>query len=174
MVIICFRYFFPKLLVRIYFSYLFITFLSHVAFNPLSDMPILGSSSSAANKDMVSKIWTNGVSKITLSRKHRGKRRNCSLRAISPFSTMFSKAVCCWCVKMSIYEVKGKESNEACIRIQRVKCNWLFHSIFPSFALNRVRSKVLDNTLSYVELWCHSDMFLIEIKSILEYVRCKT
>ena len=28
--------------------------------NPLPDMPILGSSSSAANKDMMSNIWTNG------------------------------------------------------------------------------------------------------------------
>ena len=28
--------------------------------NPLSDMPILGSLNSAASKDMMSKIWTNG------------------------------------------------------------------------------------------------------------------
>ena len=28
-------------------------------FNPLPDMPILGSSNSAENKDMMSKIWTN-------------------------------------------------------------------------------------------------------------------
>ena len=28
--------------------------------NPLPDMPILGSSNSAANKDMISKIWTDG------------------------------------------------------------------------------------------------------------------
>ena len=27
--------------------------------NPLPDMPILGSSNSTANKDMMSKIWTN-------------------------------------------------------------------------------------------------------------------
>ena len=27
---------------------------------PLPDMPILGSSSSTANKDMMSKVWTNG------------------------------------------------------------------------------------------------------------------
>ena len=32
--------------------------------NPLPDMPILGSSSSVANKDMMSKIWTNGDSII--------------------------------------------------------------------------------------------------------------
>ena len=30
------------------------------SFNPLPHMPILGSSNSAANKDMISKIWTNG------------------------------------------------------------------------------------------------------------------
>ena len=28
--------------------------------NPLPHMPILGSSNSAANKDVMSKIWTNG------------------------------------------------------------------------------------------------------------------
>ena len=64
-------------------------------FNPLPFMPILGSSNSAANKDMMSKIWTNWDTVICLSRKHCRKRRNCSLRAISTFPTMFSKAVCC-------------------------------------------------------------------------------
>ena len=29
-------------------------------FNPLPDMPILGFSNSAANKDKMSNIWTNG------------------------------------------------------------------------------------------------------------------
>ena len=29
------------------------------SFNPLPDMPILDSSSPTANKDMISKIWTN-------------------------------------------------------------------------------------------------------------------
>ena len=32
--------------------------------NPLPDMPILGSSDSAANKDMMSTRWTNGDSII--------------------------------------------------------------------------------------------------------------
>ena len=31
-----------------------------VPFNPLPHMPIFGSSNSVANKDMKSKIWTNG------------------------------------------------------------------------------------------------------------------
>ena len=69
-------------------------------------MPILSFSNSAANKDMMSNIWTNGDTIIWLSRKCSGKRRNCSLQAISYFLTMFSNAVCCWCVKMSIYGVK--------------------------------------------------------------------
>ena len=41
-------------------------------------MPNLGSSNSAANKDMMSKILTNEDTNFWLSRKHRGKRRNCS------------------------------------------------------------------------------------------------
>ena len=47
--------------------------------NPLPDMPGLSSSNSAANEDMMSKLWTNGDTFILLSRKHCGKRRNCSL-----------------------------------------------------------------------------------------------
>ena len=81
------------------------------SFNPLPLMAILGSSNSAANEDIMSEIWTKGNTVIWLSRKHCGKRTNCSLRAISPFPTMFSKAVCCWCVKMSIYGVKGWKTN---------------------------------------------------------------
>ena len=57
-------------------------------------MPILGSFDSAANKDIVSKIRQNRDTVIWLRRKHCEKRRNCSLRAISPFHTLFLKAVC--------------------------------------------------------------------------------
>ena len=32
-----------------------------MAFNPLPHMPTSGSSNSAANKDMMSKIWTDGI-----------------------------------------------------------------------------------------------------------------
>ena len=63
--------------------------------NSLLDITLLGSSNSAANNNMMSKVWTNGYTVICLSGKHCGKRRNCSLRAISPFPTMFSKAACC-------------------------------------------------------------------------------
>ena len=37
--------------------------------NPSPDMPILGSSNSAGNKDMTAKIWTKGDTIICLSRK---------------------------------------------------------------------------------------------------------
>ena len=50
--------------------------------------------------------WTNGDAIFWLSRKYCGKRRNCSLWAISPFPTMFSKTFQCWCIKVSIYGVK--------------------------------------------------------------------
>ena len=51
--------------------------------NFLPHMPNLSSSNSAANNfiDTMSKIWTNEDTVILLSRKHCGKRRNCSLRA---------------------------------------------------------------------------------------------
>ena len=79
--------------------------------NPLPDTPILGSSNLAANKDMMAKIGINGDTNVCLSREHSGKMRNCSLRAISSFSTMFSDAVCCYCVKTSIYGVKGQQKS---------------------------------------------------------------
>ena len=78
-----------------------------IAVNPLPHMPILGSSNSAANKDMMSRILTIGDTIFWLSRIYCWNGRNCSLRAISSFPTMFSKAVCGWCVKMSIYGVNG-------------------------------------------------------------------
>ena len=78
-------------------------------YNPLPHMPILGSSNSAANEDMMSKIMTNWDTFLSdwvenIVR----KEKNWSLRTISSFPAMFSKAVCCWCVKMSFYGVKGK------------------------------------------------------------------
>ena len=49
-----------------------------VLLNPLPHMPILGSSNSAANKDVMSQKMTNGDTIFRLSRKNCGKRRNCS------------------------------------------------------------------------------------------------
>ena len=90
---------------RSYISYFMNSKVCFQTFNPLPDVPILGFSNSAANKDIMSKIWTEKDTITWFSRKHCGKRRNCSLRAISPFTTMFSKVFHC-CVKMSIYGVK--------------------------------------------------------------------
>ena len=59
--------------------------------NPLPHLPIFRSSSSAANKAMMAKIWTNGDTINCLSRKHCGKRKNCSLEAISFFPQCFQK-----------------------------------------------------------------------------------
>ena len=76
--------------------------------NPLPYMPILGSSMSPANKDMMSeKYWQMGIQFSDWVEKNVGKEEIGSLRAISSFLTMVSKAVCCWCVKKSIYEVMG-------------------------------------------------------------------
>ena len=43
------------------FPTMFYKAISFTVVNPLPDMPILGFSNSAANKDMMSKIWTNGI-----------------------------------------------------------------------------------------------------------------
>ena len=62
---------------------------------PLPDMPILGSSDSAANKDMVAKMWINGDTINCLSRKIMLEKEKLLGMSISPFPTMFSRAVCC-------------------------------------------------------------------------------
>ena len=69
---------------------------SYFFLNPVPYMLISASSNSAADKDMMAKIWTNEDAVICLNRNYCGKRRNCSLRAISPFPTMFSKTICCY------------------------------------------------------------------------------
>ena len=81
--------------------------LQWISIKPLPHMPILGSSNSAANKDMVARIWTNVDTVICLSRKHCGKKEKLLATSNSPIATMFSKAVSCWCVKTSIYGVTG-------------------------------------------------------------------
>ena len=48
------------------------------------------------------------VSKRVENRKQRGKRRNCSLRAIAPFPTVFSKELCCRLIKVRACLGKGK------------------------------------------------------------------
>ena len=75
--------------------------------NPLPHMPKYGLFHFSSKWKYDVKNMDKWGTIIWLSRKYCGKRRNCSLRAISSFPTMFSKAVCCWCVKISIYGVKG-------------------------------------------------------------------
>ena len=65
-------------------------------------LPVLGSSNSAANKDMMVKNGQMGIQLSDWVEKNSvGKGEN------SPFPAMFSKAVCCWCVKTIIYGVNG-------------------------------------------------------------------
>ena len=53
------------------------------------------------------KFDETGRKSIQTGRKHCGKRRNCSLRAISPFSTVFSKDLHCRRVKTRACLGKG-------------------------------------------------------------------
>ena len=54
-------------------------------------------------------------------RKHSGKRRNCSLRAISPFSTVFSKDLFCGHVKPRACLGKGQSGNVSkCYKTERM------------------------------------------------------
>ena len=65
-------------------------------------MPILGFTNSAANKDMIAKIWTYGDTIICSSEKHSEKSGNCWLWA--PY---FQKLSVVDVLKISIYRVKG-------------------------------------------------------------------
>ena len=53
-------------------------------------------------------IWYKWQKVHKTGRKHSGKRRNCSLRAISPFPTVFSKHLCCRHVKTRACLGKGE------------------------------------------------------------------
>ena len=53
------------------------------------------------------KFYENGRKFPKMVRKHCGKRRNCSLRAISPFPTVFSKGLYCRHVKTRACLGKG-------------------------------------------------------------------
>ena len=46
------------------FNFFFVIFSLKNSFNPLPHMAILGLSNSPANKDMMSKIWTDGATVI--------------------------------------------------------------------------------------------------------------
>ena len=77
-------------------------------------MPILGSSNSTANKDIMSKILTNGDTIFWCVENIVGREEIARYKqqAISSFPTMFSKAVCGWCIKMNIYGIKVKKTKQ--------------------------------------------------------------
>ena len=60
-------------------------------------------------------IWFKWQSVFQTSRKHCGKRRNCSLRAISPFPTLFSKDLYCRHVNARVLFGKGLKKTDGVI-----------------------------------------------------------
>ena len=61
---------------------------------PVPKRQILDSSKLKELADDNFKFDENGKKVLQTGRKHCGKRRNCSLRAISPFPTVFCKKAC--------------------------------------------------------------------------------
>ena len=68
-------------------------------------------------------------------RKHCGKRRNCSLRAISPFPTVFSKESYCRQVKTRVCLGKGYVHLLSSSKI--MKKQFLFYSTLPMYLSDR-------------------------------------
>ena len=75
--------------------------------NPFPKRQILDSSKLKELADDNCKFGKIGRRVIPTGRKHCGKRRNCSLRAISPFPTVFSKDLYCRQVKTRACLGKG-------------------------------------------------------------------
>ena len=71
-----------------------ITFLL-VRLNPLLDMPILGSSNSTGNKDMMSKYGQMAIQLSDIVENIVRKGEIARYEQFLLFPTMFSKAVCC-------------------------------------------------------------------------------
>ena len=85
-----------------------------VKVQPITRRQILDSSKLKDFVDDNFKFDKNGRKLSKLVKKHCGKRRNCSLRAISPFPTVFSKGLFqggvkrCHCVGIGKYLVESK------------------------------------------------------------------
>ena len=84
-------------------------------FNPFP-LPSFGSSNSAANKDMMSKILTNRDIIFWLSRKHCGKRRNCSLVQFLLYPLFFQK--------LSVVDALKWVSKELRVKLSSQYSNW--------------------------------------------------
>ena len=67
--------------------------LSFFGAQPFPKQQILDSSKLKELADDDFKFDENARKSIQMGRKHCGKRRNCSLRAISPFPTVFSRLI---------------------------------------------------------------------------------
>ena len=106
-------------------------------------MPILGSSNSAANKDMMSNKLTNWNTIFKLSRKHCGKRRNCSLTLYS-ISTHFDAST-----TDSFWKHWGKRRN----------CSWRAISPFPTML-----STQSDNCTAFVHIFDIIFLFAPELE----------
>ena len=59
--------------------------------NPLPHMPIMGSSNPTANKDMISKLWTNEDTIILFSKKHWGQEKIAYYEQFLLFPQCFQK-----------------------------------------------------------------------------------
>ena len=92
-------------------------------------MPILGYPNSAANKDMMAKIWTNGDTIICLSsRKHCGK----SYEQFLLFPQCFQKQY----VVDVLHEFLCSEVKKCgCIRIVSIKAGGLLIQVFSNTGL---------------------------------------
>ena len=75
--------------------------------NPFFQRQILDASKVKEFADGNLKFNVKGRKVLQMGRKHCGKRRNCSLRAISPYPTVFSKDLYCRDVKHRTFLEKG-------------------------------------------------------------------
>ena len=74
-------------------------------YNTLPNLPILGFSNSASNKDMTNmdKLRYNYLIELRIL----WEKEKLLVTSHFSFFLMFSKTVCCLCIKMSIYGVEG-------------------------------------------------------------------
>ena len=95
------------------------------------------------------KIWWNWQEVLQKGRKHCGKRRNCSLQAISPFPTVFSKDLYCRHVKTRA--CLGKGSYLVCESFIR-SCNfcWIMSIFFLLHNLYKITRKKQDGIYNFI------------------------
>ena len=77
-----------------FFLYELTTKINNLTFS-LPDMPILGSSNSATNKNMMSKIWTNGVQLCDLKENILGKGEIAHYKQFLLLPQCFKKLMIC-------------------------------------------------------------------------------